>query len=114
MSGTDDLDRAGEEWTPPAVWRLAPQEALALTILVANEAARIEDFLDAFDAGAVEPGEPHDVKYPSVVICKARAKLRAFGIKIENIRGRGYRLAPETRAALIAGAERIDSQERAR
>lgn len=52
-------------------------------------------YRDRIDA---EPG----IKIVDVFVCKMRAKLEPFGIRVETLWGQGYFLKDETKAALAA------------
>lgn len=92
----------GYEWEPPREFRLTAMEGRILGVLVAAERARSKDFL--IEATRDIPGVKTDAPYANVVqskVCHLRTKLRPYGLEIENVFGRGYRLTTESRTRLL-------------
>lgn len=89
------------EWQPPLELALTPSEVQILRLLVAREdivtRQQIMTFFYALRPDVEQPEE----KIVDVYVCKVRAKLRPFGLNVETVWGRGYRLSPETRKTLL-------------
>lgn len=98
-------DAMGLDFVAPLEWRLTRAETALFGVLLAREFATKEALLAGV---ARDPtGDAPEIKIVDVFVCKARRKLRPFGIEIETIWGRGYRLTPESKAAAraqLAGA----------
>lgn len=103
-----------EAFRTPAEWRLTASEATVFASLYGRESCSKEQLMHAL----YEPGvddEPN-IKIVDVFICKLRKKLTPYGVAIETIWGRGYRMTAQTKArvqALIA-ADRGDDGQMAR
>lgn len=80
----------------PMEWRLTVQEARVFGVLVNRELATKEAIMSGLyiDRGVDEAEQ----KIVDVFICKIRKKLKPFGVRIETVWGRGYRLGPAERA----------------
>ena len=91
----------GATYETPIWLGLTGHEARILGILLKREVATKEMLLTALYSGRPDGEEPQ-IKIIDVFICKARKKLKAFGIEIETIWGRGYRLTPEMKARTLA------------
>ena len=98
----------GLDFQPPVEWRLTASEARMIGALIARDHCTKDALMAALyrDDGRDE-AEPQIV---DVFICKLRKKLRPFGVEIATIWGRGYAMAPLTRAAI---RERMRSHEAA-
>lgn len=99
----------GRGYEPPGVLGLTPSETAMLRVLVSHDRPS-QDWL-LFDATRENGGPRYVASIPALVkvhLCKLRRKMSAFGWEIENVRGVGYRLTPETRRALLNWtAERV-------
>lgn len=84
----------------PIEWGLTASEARLIGMLLKREivtkAGAHACLYEARLEGAVDP------KIIDVFICKARKKLKAFGIEIRTVWGKGYLIDPETRARINA------------
>lgn len=89
------------EWKAPEEFDLTPGEEAVLRCLLARD--RVAEKWLIIEATRSIPStkkdEP-DAKISNVWVCKVRAKLKPFGLKIRNEWGVGYQLEPETRARL--------------
>lgn len=79
----------------PVEWRLTGSEATVFGCLVNRPIATKEAILTTLYSDRDEEAE---IKIIDVFVCKLRKKLAPFGITIETIWGRGYRLQDEVRA----------------
>lgn len=80
----------------PLEWGLTRTEQAVIEALIAREFAS-KEFIMHFLYND-RPDDPPEQKIIDVLVCKARAKLAPFGIKVETLWGRGYRLDPVVRA----------------
>lgn len=90
----------GVRFEAPVVMGLTGAESRLLGVLmkrdlVTKDAAMTALYVDR----ANDP--PHD-KIIDVFICKMRRKLDPYGVRIETLWGRGYRLPAKSREALVA------------
>ena len=76
---------------------LTPKEATFLAVLMARRVAHFE----AVEASlyGLDDGSPESNVY-KVFVCRIRAKLAAYGVEVETIRGIGWRLPAESKARL--------------
>lgn len=82
--------------------RLTSHERAILETLLAHDRIVSREML--YEATRQAPhakGESTDPNVISVRVCTMRAKLKPFGIEIETIWGRGYKLAEASRDALL-------------
>lgn len=86
----------GLDFIAPLEWRLTRAETALFGVLLAREIATKEALLTGIVRDPT--GEAPEIKIVDVFVCKARRKLRPFGIEIETLWGRGYRLSPEVKA----------------
>lgn len=99
---------AADGWRAPLEWQLTGKEAVIMGVLVSRTMATKDAFMAAlYREFAKDEAEP---KIVDVFICKARKKLRPFGIVIETVWGQGYRLADGQREQLKAGAKIIQRE----
>jgi two-component system cell cycle response regulator CtrA len=86
----------------PASLGLTPTEERAFKALVAHKEWEKEAFLTAVYLDTPEDDMP-DIKMVDVLICKLRKKLEPFGLEIETLWKKGFRLSPPMRmkAALL-------------
>ncbi|WP_448031522.1 helix-turn-helix domain-containing protein [Bradyrhizobium liaoningense] len=80
----------------PLVFGLTAHEAVLFGLLlrrdlVTKEMAMVGLYGDRPD---LDP----EIKIVDVYVCKARKKLKRFGVEIETVWGRGYRLSAESKA----------------
>ncbi len=85
----------------PLEWGLSPSEKRMFGALLARESITKEHLLTAVHG--VRAGDAPGIQIVDVFICHIRRKLKPFGIRIETLRGEGYRLDAETRRALSQG-----------
>ena len=81
----------------PLEWRLTQNESRLIGALLERELLTKDAAMAALyrDRGMDEP----DVKIVDVFICKARKKLKPFGIEITTVWGVGYFMRPECKTA---------------
>ena len=91
----------------PVEWGLTPQQAQLVAVLV--DADSEVSTVRLFDCVVGGDRDPQTV---DVVLSRARAKLRAFGIRIERYYGKGAFIDPEQRSMLRAGAVTLKPSER--
>lgn len=88
----------------PVEWELTKLETRWLATLYARSGVVTRDML--LTAIYQERSLP-DLKILNVVACKVRRKVAPFGVEIETVWGRGYRLAdPEKAKEAAFGADR--------
>ncbi len=75
-------------------WRLTPMETRVFERLAARPCITAAD--------VTEVSQTRSLTSARVIICKLRQKLGYFGLEIEGVFGRGYRLADASRAKLAA------------
>jgi two-component system cell cycle response regulator CtrA len=80
----------------PVILALTASEAKIVGILSKRDAVTKEQFMQMLYVN----GTDAEIKIVDVFVCKARAKLEKFGISIETIWGRGYRMTPANKAKL--------------
>lgn len=96
------LERAmGFEILPPIEWGLTQAEARLLGALIERDLLTKDAAMAALyrDRGADEP----ELKIVDVFICKARKKLKPYGITIETRWGVGYFMTAAMKAVARAG-----------
>lgn len=99
---------AADGWHAPLEWQLTSAESIIIGVLVSRGMATKDAFLSAlYRDFAKDEAEP---KIVDVFVCKARKKLKPFGVTIETIWGQGYRLPEDQRAQLKAGAKMIQAE----
>lgn len=103
----EDALMASERFVVPVEWRLTANEARVFGVLLARELATKEAIMAALYGNLGK--DEAEIKIVDVFVCKARRKLKPFGVEIKTVWGQGYYLTPETKARLRAAAE----QERA-
>lgn len=95
-----DFERYGEAgWEPPREFGLTRKEAGFLKALIGRERCTKEYLFSAIYSVMEDPPQ---MKIIDVFVCKLRAKLRPYGIRIGTIWGVGYELAPDMREALLS------------
>lgn len=82
---------------PPLEWGLTKNEGRLIGVLLERELVTKDTAMAALyrDRGESEP----EVKIVDVFICKARKKLRPFGIQIDTRWGVGYSMSAASKAA---------------
>lgn len=86
-------------WTPPDEIGLTAKEAAIVAALVGRDGCvSSEQLLHALYA--MRPEEPPQMKIIDVFVCKARRKLKPFGVAIKTHWGVGYYMAPDSQAIL--------------
>jgi DNA-binding response OmpR family regulator len=86
----------------PVEWNLTGYERQVFLVLLGRQGVCTKDTIMAAlyrDLGKDEA----DIKIVDVLVCKARKKLRPFGVEIKTVWGVGYQLADEARR-MFAGA----------
>lgn len=83
----------------PLVLGLTSHEAKMFGILLKRELVTKEAAMAALYGD--RPNGEVEIKIVDVFVCKARKKLKPFGIEIETVWGRGYRM-PQTSKAIAA------------
>ena len=93
----------GMAWIAPMEWGLTGAQTRVFGVLMARELAT----KDAIMAGVYRDvmAEEAQPKIVDVFICHIRRKLKPFGLTIETVWGRGYRLSAEAKAAVNARLE---------
>ncbi|WP_375549468.1 helix-turn-helix domain-containing protein [Oceanicaulis alexandrii] len=79
--------------TGPALWKLTPVQAFIVRLLCARSLLTRSVLVENWPTGP----EPHEQSC-DVFISQIRARLAPFGIRIETVRTRGWKLDRETRA----------------
>jgi DNA-binding response OmpR family regulator len=80
----------------PLEWGLTGKEQRILGALLAREVCTKNQLMAAlYDAGIDD--EPQ-MKIIDVFVCKARKKLKPFGVLIDTVWGSGYKLSPQVKA----------------
>lgn len=85
---------------------LTGHESALVGFLLTREIATKEALLSTMYGHRPDQDEPQ-IKIIDVFVCKARKKLKRFGLEIETVWGHGYRMSPETKqriAAMLAAA----------
>lgn len=80
----------------PLEWRLTPAEMRVFGVIMAREMATKDAVMAALYRD--EGREEAEIKIVDVFVCKIRRKLKPFGIGIETVWGRGYRMGREAKA----------------
>lgn len=93
-------DAMGMSVLTPIEWRLTMAEQRVFGVLLARELATKAAIMAAlYSADGKEEAE---IKIVDVFVCKARKKLKPFGVEIETRWGEGYYLTPATKAKVRA------------
>jgi DNA-binding response OmpR family regulator len=95
----------GVGFCAPVEWRLTGHQADAFGAILKAKADVVskESIYNALYGGLSDV----ELKIVDVFVCKLRQKIEPFGIEIETVWGRGYRMSPEMKRrarALIAEA----------
>lgn len=92
----------GMGWTPPDILKLTCHETAILQALMAHERVVSHEILyEATRTAHNALGREVDEKIVCIRISIMRKKLRAFGLKILTVWGRGYQIPAETRQRLL-------------
>lgn len=102
---TEELRQANEKlrtvWSAPRELKLtAGQEAL-LRLLLSQNRAHSEEALFEATRTRLASAEYLESNLIHSMVSYVRAKLKPYGLSIETVYGRGYRLPDETRARLL-------------
>lgn len=81
----------------PAAFKLTTYEERVLKALLSREQWTRESLLASMYLDANERDIP-DIRITDVIVCRLRRKLKRFGIDIETLYGKGFRIAPAIRA----------------
>lgn len=87
---------APPEMAFPAHWKLTPKESDLLRVLMATPEITKEHLITAL----YDQDPDVEIKVIDVLVCKLRRKVLMDDVKIETVRGRGYRIAPEVKTAI--------------
>lgn len=82
----------------PPLFGLTGQEAKVFGILLKRELVTKQQALDALYGDRPESDEA-EIKIVDVFVCKLRKKLKPFGVAVETVWGRGYRMSAESKNA---------------
>lgn len=89
-------DAMGMRLLTPVEWRLTSSEMRVFGVLMTREIATKQAIMSAlYRADARDEAE---IKIVDVFVCKARKKLKPFGVEIETRWGEGYYLTPAMKA----------------
>jgi two-component system cell cycle response regulator CtrA len=91
----------GAAWVPPIEFGLTAGEACVVGCLAAHEGVSTKERI-MLALYSQRPEEPPEIKIVDVFVCKARAKLKRFGVEIVTRWGLGYELTPAGRAIVNA------------
>jgi DNA-binding response OmpR family regulator len=89
------------DWSPPFEIGLTASEARVVSILTGCEGVASKDRIMQ-GLYSLSPNDPPLEKIVDVLICKARAKLKPFGVEIVTRWGRGYEMPPASRAIMTS------------
>ena len=92
----------GKHWDPPHEFSLTPSQAAILCTLVAHDRVISKGLL--VDATRSVPNAWASDISSNVIdtqMCRLRAIFRRYGLEIETHKGRGYKLTPSARMALL-------------
>jgi two-component system cell cycle response regulator CtrA len=84
----------------PLELRLTGKEGAMVRLLLSGRLMSKEQLLDGMYVCGVDD-EPQ-LKIVDVFVCKARKKIAPYGLSIDTVWGRGYRMPPESIASLRA------------
>jgi two-component system, cell cycle response regulator CtrA len=87
----------GWRMTIPVIFGLSPHESRLFGGLLARDIMSKAQILDALYGHLPGDDEP-EIKIVDVFVCKARAKLKPFGVEISTKWGNGYYLTKEAKA----------------
>jgi DNA-binding response OmpR family regulator len=92
-------------WQPPRAWKLTRREGQVFALFLAREL--VTQALVSVQLWP-EPDGGRSSNLLAVHVCKLRAKLAPFGVRLQLVgRGEGYTIPPAQRAALRGGAVRV-------
>ncbi len=80
----------------PLVFGLTSHEAMLFGLLLKRDLVTKE--MAMLGLYGDRPNLDPEIKIVDVYICKARKKLKRFGVEIETVWGRGFRLTAESKA----------------
>ena len=96
----------------PIIFGLTGSESKVLSMLMEREFASKQQLLSAVMADRGADEEP-EIKIVDVYICKIRTKIKKFGVDIDTLWGRGYRLDPANKAKVATYLKAESSSEAA-
>ncbi len=96
-----EMAHGSTEFWPPYVWGLSGSEARVLRVLCTGRTVSPEQFCMIWEA-EVPHWRGSSAQIFSVWICRLRAKLAPFGVRIVTSRAAGWRLDPRCRDAVLA------------
>jgi two-component system cell cycle response regulator CtrA len=96
----------------PIELELTIHEAALVGFLMKRTEASKEQLLTAI-YGHLPSGDEPEIKIIDVFVCKARKKLKKFGIEVKTLWGRGYMMPPAAKSALRAMTTRRQADEAA-
>lgn len=82
----------------PPIFCLTPAEGRVLGFLTKREVATKEQIMMAIYTD--RPWIDVEIKIVDVFVCKIRKKIAKFGVEIDTIWGRGYRMLPASKAII--------------
>lgn len=84
------------DWYPPLEFGLTPAEAKVVGILRTGkgEVVTRDRFMSELYGSNID--DPPDPKIVDVLVCKARKKIKIYGLAIEVLWGRGYYFGAES------------------
>lgn len=91
---------APADWQPHPCLKLTNKEAQILSFIYARKEIVSQDQLTDVLYGLNPDCDLPDGNNIVVFICRLRKKLAPYGATLDNIRGRGYHLSPESRTIL--------------
>lgn len=92
----------GREWESPTELRLTLlEESIVATLLHSGRVCSPDFLIDATRGRRGTHASHPQSNLIDSKICHIRAKFKPFGLGIETIWGRGYRLKPESRDRLL-------------
>lgn len=86
-------------WEPPLEIGLTGKEAALIAILMKQKGVVSKESLLG-TMYQLMTDDPPELKIIDVFVCKARKKLRPYGLEIATVWGRGYELPEATKALL--------------
>jgi two-component system cell cycle response regulator CtrA len=94
----DELEQIMLRPELPLCLKITRRQSQVLGLLLARPVVSTADAMTAlYELGT---GDPPNDTIVSVLVCHLRRRLKPFGINIETLWGRGYRLPPEDKERL--------------
>ncbi|TAL43815.1 MAG: winged helix family transcriptional regulator [Salinibacterium sp.] len=91
-------DALGMRAPAPLCFDLSAYEARVFGMLMRREMVAKETVMLGLYGG--RPDEGPEIEIVAVFICHLRKKIEKFGVRIDTVRGQGYRLSPDMKAAV--------------